>query len=197
MNVLDNVIEMYNYTWPEFNWTESDESKHAIVLIIKDYSEDGEHYKAGDVVLGGTNVDSRTCEVICTKEEFEKRAKERKNWYDYDKQEMVRLPPVGEIVFANAEDKPFKVKILEHIFDGVTNIAACRVIYDSIDLHVGRLSYYQHFCPLDWNKDEGKNKLIDKAVQIMYDNACATKGELIDGVKKLYELGYLKSPEDK
>lgn len=117
------------------------------------------------------------------------------DWYDYEKKEMVSLPPVGEVAITNHSEEQIKVKILEHTNNGVSVIAVCRVIDDNINPNLGRLGYYGHFKPLDWEKDVRKDKLIDKAVQIMYDNACATKGELINGVKRLYDLGYLKFPE--
>lgn len=183
----------------------NDNNQNAIVETIQAWYDDSadKYYEVGEISKGGTAVDRAYCKVICTKEKFEKRVNELKgeykmtNWYDYNNQEMVSLPPIGEIVFTNAGEETFKVKILEHTYNGVSNIAVCRVIDDSINPNLGRLGYYQHFYPLDWNRNEGKNKLIDKAVQIMYDNACATKGELINGVKRLYELGYLKFPEDK
>lgn len=206
MESLDKVISMYNGIWPKFDWDSNDNNKNAIVETIKVWYHDGEdkYHEVGEISKGGTAVDRAYCKVICTKEQFEQRVNQLKgeqtmtNWYDYDNQEMVSLPPVGEIVFADesySSDNIVKVKILEHNYEDGENFCACRKINDGQDL--GYLSYFRDFRPLDWDKDEGKKKLIDEAVQIMYDNACATKGELINGVKRLYELGYLKSPEDK
>lgn len=117
------------------------------------------------------------------------------NWYDYYNHEMVSLPPVGEIVFTNAGEEIFKVKILEHTFNGVSNIAVCRVIDDSINPNLGRLGYYQHFYPLDWNKVELKNKLIFA----VYDNMTLRMADLTlwEKLDILYDQGYLKFPEDK
>jgi hypothetical protein len=42
-----------------------------------------------------------------------------------------------------------------------------------------------------------KKRVVDAATEILYKHACATKGELIDGAKALYDLGYLRLPEQK
>lgn len=117
------------------------------------------------------------------------------NWYDYNNQEMVGLPPVGEIVYnLNPKDEVLKVKILEHTNNGFCNIAVCRVIDTTLDPNLGSLGYYQYFYPLDWNKDELKNKLINA----VYDNMLEMDGlTLWDKLDVLYDHGYLKFPEDK
>lgn len=119
------------------------------------------------------------------------------NWYDYENQEMVSLPPVGEIVFTcNSEDKVLKVKILEHTNNGMCDICVCRVIDERFSPNLGRLGYYQNFFPSDWRKDEGKKELIDKATQIIWQNSNELeKDEARYIAKQLYRLGYLKLPE--
>lgn len=206
MESLDKVIAMYNGIWPEFDWDSNDNNQNAIVETIQTWYHDGEdkYHEVGQISKGGTAVDRAYCKVICTKEQFEQRVKQLKeeismtNWYDYNNQEMVSLPPVGEIVIVITDhsEENLKVKILEYTNNGFCDVAVCQIISD-FDPNLGRLGYYQYFYPLDLKQASEKKKLIDKAVQIMYDNACATKGELINGVKRLYELGYLKSPEDK
>mgnify|MGYP003543609698 CR=1 FL=1 len=126
---------------------------------------------------------------------LDKEEQQMTNWYDYDNQEMVSLPPVGEIVITDHSDENLKVKILEHTFNGVSNIAVCRVISD-FDPNLGRLGYYQNFFPSDWNKNEGKNKLIN----IIFDYTQHRRGEGLtyyDIATELYALGYLKLPEDR
>lgn len=204
MEPLDKVIAMYNGIWPEFDWNSNDNNQNAIVETIQVWYHDGEdkYHEVGQISKGGTAVDRAYCKVICTKEQFEQRVKQLKeekqmtNWYDYNNQEMVSLPPVGEIVFTNIELETIKVKILEHTFNGVSNIAVCRVINDNINPNLGTLGYYQHLYPLDWNKVERKNKLISA----VYDNMTDPEMDgltLWDKLDVLYDYGYLKFPEDK
>lgn len=117
------------------------------------------------------------------------------DWYDYEKKTAITFPPVGSDVVVNTRDvggdfwpANYKVKVIA--IDG--NV----VVYKYQDDYYSDEFYPHVFKPLDWEKDVRKDRLIDKAVQIMYDNACATKGELINGVKRLYDLGYLKFPEE-
>jgi hypothetical protein len=55
------------------------------------------------------------------------------------------------------------------------------------------------FRPLDWNRkaEAEKKRVVDAATEILYKHACATKGELIDGAKALYDAGYLRLPANK
>ena len=116
------------------------------------------------------------------------------DWYDYENKKAITFPPVGSEVIAYTREvsgdfrpKDYQVKVIA--IDG--NV----VIYKFDGEYYS--NGFDAFKPLDWERDVRKDKLIDKAVQIMYDNACATKGELINGVKRLYDLGYLKFPEEK
>ncbi len=202
MDTLDRVILMYNGVWPEFDWDDSEYNQNAIVETIQRWYHDGEdkYYEAGDISKGGTAIDNMYCRVICTKEQFEQRAlelnkeKQMTDWYDYENKKAISFPPVGSEVIVYTREismdfwpDNYQVKVIA--IDGNVVIYKFNGEYYSNGFEV--------FKPLDWEKDVRKDKLIDKAVQIMYDNACATKGELINGVKRLYDLGYLKFPEDK
>lgn len=114
------------------------------------------------------------------------------NWYDYDNQEMVSLPPVGEEVYVNTFNvdgefirEDYKVIVIGYHKDKV-------VFFYNND-------YYSEiadkFRPLDWNKNEGKTKLIDHVSDAIYTRD--TGVSIYDVVVELYELGYLKFPEDK
>lgn len=205
MESLDRVISMYNGIWPEFDWNSNDNNQNAIVETIQVWYHDGEdkYHEVGQISKGGTAIDKEYCKVICTKEQFEQRVNQLKgeqtmtNWYDYNNQEMVSLPPVDtECEWSTTHSSQWgRCQIISHNHLVIYSFSPHGVRYDGLYMFEDKTAL--SFRPLDWNKDEGKNKLIDEAVQIMYDNACATKGELINGVKRLYELGYLKSPEDK
>ena len=118
------------------------------------------------------------------------------DWYDYENKKAIAFPPVGSEVIAYTREismdfRPDNYQVKVIAIDG--NV----VVYKHQDDYYSDKFHPNVFKPLDWEKDVRKDKLIDKAVQIMYDNACATRGELINGVKRLYDLGYLKFPEDK
>lgn len=119
--------------------------------------------------------------------------KQMTDWYDYEKKRAVSLPPVGEIVFADTDEGLIKTKVLEHTNNGVSDIAVCRVINDSHP-NLGKLGYYHRFKPLDWEKDVRKDKLIDTVLMLMLDmGGLSFKAALTE----LYDLGYLKFPEEK
>lgn len=118
------------------------------------------------------------------------------NWYDYNNQEMVSLPPVGEIVFADAGEETFKVKILEHTNNGFYDIAVCRVISD-FDPNLGKLGYYQYFYPLDRNTYIEKRNLIRNVADYIYHSSDISCGDSHAIAHGLNNKGYLKSPEDK
>lgn len=133
---------------------------------------------------------------------LDKEEKQMTNWYDHDNQEMVSLPPVGEIVFANIEIETLKVKILEHTFNGVNNIAVCRVINDNINPNLGTLGYYQNFYPLDWKKKKEKKELVRRSADelVVFNDVLGlklSKTDFRDITEHLYNLGYLKLPESK
>ena len=119
------------------------------------------------------------------------------NWYDYNNQEMVSLPLVGEIVLTNAGEETFKVKILEHTFNGVSNIAVCRVIDDSINPNLGRLGYYQYFYPMDRNTYIEKKNLIRNVADYIYHSSDISRRDSHAIAHGLDNKGYLKFPEDK
>lgn len=137
---------------------------------------------------------------ICTISEFKQLAKELNkekqmtDWYDYENKKAISLPPVGEIVITYSDriDKEFKVKILEHTNNGVSDICVCREINDLCP-NLGGVGYYSRFKPLDWEKDVRKDKLIDTVYNLM----CDMGGDLRNRLDKIYDLGYLKFPEEK
>ncbi len=106
------------------------------------------------------------------------------DWYDYENQKALRLPPVGvEVTYDGS-----KYFVVAHHFSR-NDIVIAAPFKDS-----GNLKYlnWQKFSPLDYlfNKDS----LIKLATDILYENACATRGELVDGAKALFEAGMLVSP---
>ena len=120
--------------------------------------------------------------------------KQMTDWYDYENKKAISLPPVGDIVITYSDriDKEFKVKILEHTNNGVSDICVCRVINDSHP-NLGKLGYYLWFKPLDWEKDVRKDKLIDTVCKLILDmGGLSYKAAFTE----LYDLGYLKFPEE-
>lgn len=120
------------------------------------------------------------------------------NWYDYSNQEMVSLPPVGEIVLTcNSEDKVLKVKILEHTNNGMCDICVCRVIDERFSPNLGTLGYYQYFYPLDRNTYIEKKNLIRNVADYIYHSSDISRGDSHAIAHGLANKGYLKLPEDK
>lgn len=125
------------------------------------------------------------------------------DWYDYEKKEALKLPPVGEIVitYSNHIDKEFKVKILEHTNNGVSDICVCREINDLCP-NLGGVGYYSRFKPLDWEKDVRKRDMITRSANelVVFNDVLGlklSKTDFRDITEHLYDLGYLKFPDDK
>ena len=77
MNLLDKAIEQYQGVWPTFDWESHERNKNALVLVVRlDPNWNLDKVSVGDITLGGTAAEPYYAEVICTKEEFEKRARE-------------------------------------------------------------------------------------------------------------------------
>jgi hypothetical protein len=120
---------------------------------------------------------------------------QEEGWYDYDNQKAIALPPVG-------------VECLTWFDDGKECWQKCKVLalspYEKDHMAVSLVGRYdrklvwsQDFKPLDHNRkaEAEKDALINAATDILYKHACATKGELIDGAKALYDAGYLVLPK--
>jgi hypothetical protein len=117
-------------------------------------------------------------------------------WYDYEQQKAIALPPVGyEVEFKHKTDKIW------------SNRRTCRVIHfygGKAWLHLDGLecSNIYHadsfdFRPLDHatrNADVEHKQFVDYVTNLLYKHCCATKAELRDGAEKLFELGF-KLPE--
>lgn len=76
--VLDKAVIKFCGVWPEFEWKESKQNKHAIVRTIKQWKHDEENrtYRVGNIGKGGTLFDPEYVELVCTKDQFTQRAKE-------------------------------------------------------------------------------------------------------------------------
>ena len=132
---------------------------------------------------------------FCTIEEFEQRKKElkqmSKGWYDYEKQKALALPPIGEKVnTVQTDDMVYG--------QDETN---CEVVAHVEDVAVIRMSYglgcfvKEALQPLDWDKLSTKIKLISEVSTLLYQSGCR-HFDVEKAVDKLYELGYLKLPEN-
>jgi hypothetical protein len=115
---------------------------------------------------------------------------EATEWYDYDNQKAITLPPVATEVIAKVH------KEFNCYFVGKNSLGNL-----VIELANGEFSCFHafqiDFKPFDWNRkaETEKDALIKEATDILYKHACATKGELIDGAKALYDAGYLVLPK--
>lgn len=142
----------------------------------------------------------REDDTLCTKQEFQQRAKElgygaddSESWYDYESQKAIKLPPVGAecLVFLGNN-----FKILNCYFVGMNSIGSL-----VIEMGDGELkSYHNHqvkLKPLDWNrKAEQERKRVVDAV-LGYWNSFDELASYTDCFSKLYDAGFLKLPEQK
>lgn len=114
------------------------------------------------------------------------------NWYDYKKKELISPPPVGTVCeyYNNGFDGGWERCTVVAV-NGVAIAFTCEGEADRIYVRdTFSQSSYKEFRPLDASKEE----LISKATDILYQHACATKGELVDGARALYEAGMLVNP---
>ncbi len=112
-------------------------------------------------------------------------------WYDYDNQKAIALPPLSTpLQWSTNGGRDWHTTSLKYS-DHVVFLTSGYQLYKWEDSNV-------KFRPLDHNRkaEAEKDALIKEATEILYKHACATKGELIDGAKALYEAGYLKLPAE-
>lgn len=108
-------------------------------------------------------------------------------WYDYENQNALALPPIGEIVdVVETPDMVYgygetKCEVVAHVRD-------CAVIQLSFGL--GCFAK-QALRPLDWDKLSKRKHLVSKALDV-FAQGLSDK----DGMLALYDAGYLKSPEE-
>lgn len=139
-------------------------------------------------------------EFVCTKDEFQQRARElgyldaptvkeslTNEWYDYDNQKAIALPPVGTeceafLMDTSYKNAWFKVEVIKNHLD---RECACMRIENR------GLTWCNTFRPLNWNRkaEEKKKRVVDAAMAIAVD-AHMTE----DILGSLYDAGYLKLP---
>lgn len=142
----------------------------------------------------------RAEDTICTKDEFQQRARElgygveeteSDSWYCYETQKALRLPPVGiEVETCNYEQLLYGAGESGEVLAHVENTAVIRMSYG-----------LGCFCedslrPRDWNrKAEAERKRTLKAIRDFWDNKQILK--LDDWFAAAYDAGFLRMPEGK
>ena len=108
---------------------------------------------------------------ICTREEYEQELAKTNNaqWYDYDKQEAISLPPVGvEVLLHNDNELTMSYG---HTLMG----ESCEVLAIVEDAAVlkssfGKVCFIKELLkPLDWNKNKERDEFIDKCISTYYN----------------------------
>ncbi len=125
-------------------------------------------------------------------------------WYDYDNQKAIALPPVGTeceafLMDTSYKNAWFKVEIIKNHFD---RECACMRIENR------GLTWCNTFRPLDHNRkaEAEKNRVVDKLKHDVYLHAInncegismrQSTGETLAAsvIEYLYDAGYLKLPE--
>lgn len=125
---------------------------------------------------------------------------EANSWWDYENDKPLSFPPAGTRCLVSSPDHTSEW--IETFIVGMGEDGSCvfeLMNYGRYDHAYDGWSVPERFRPLDYftrkEADEAKDALINAATDILYKHACATKGELIDGAKALYEAGYLVLPQ--
>lgn len=122
------------------------------------------------------------------------------DWYDYDQQKAIALPPVGvecevyNTALGKSADWEKCIIRLIGTFKCVYDSESCRERIGDID-DIGACL----FRPLDHatrKADIERKRFVDFVTNLLYTHCCATKGELMDGAEEMFKLGF-KLPEDK
>ena len=124
--------------------------------------------------------------IVRTKIELE--VVNSEDWYDYENQKALRLPPVGEKVdgFIGLVFSPFKCTFVGIDSEG-------RIVVEKLDGNLYRYMTNQiNLRPLDWNrKAEAERKRVVDAAQKVCVNFSS------NDLGKLYDAGYLRIPPEK
>lgn len=127
---------------------------------------------------------------------------EANSWWDYENDNPLSFPPAGIRCLVSSPDHTSEW--IETFVVGTGEDGACvfeLMNYGRYDNAYDGWSVPERFRPLDYftrkEVEAEKDALINAATDILYKHACATKGELIDGAKALYEAGYLVLPQKK
>lgn len=125
---------------------------------------------------------------------------EANSWWDYENDKAVAFPPAGTLCLVY--NPTGKGDWLESFIVGTGSDRAC--VFDLMDYPDLANAYDgwldpERFRPLDYfaRKEAEKDALIKEATEILYKHTCATRNELIDGARALYDMGYLKVPSTK
>jgi hypothetical protein len=124
------------------------------------------------------------------------------DWYDYENQRAIKLPPVGEVVlYEDCDDVLSETKILAHHPQDKET-----VWHEAFSTFKDGRGYstdgYQYFRPLDHatRKADIERKRVVRAAALCFHANCMNdySGQpFVDGLSALYDKGYLRMPEDK
>ena len=117
-------------------------------------------------------------------------------WYDYEQQKAITLPPIGvECEVNNGGDSDyFKCKVAAYHAENSRPIIKTK---NSPIYSLTETPDCWKFRPLDHAtraKESERKEFVEFVTDILHKHCCATKGELRDGAEKLFELGF-KLPE--
>lgn len=145
----------------------------------------------------------RAEDTICTREEFQQRARELgygveaaepESWYCYETQKALRLPPAG-----------VECEVFNHEFSPHADWENCKLLFggeflcvytsSSAKERVGRFGSID-FRPLDWNRkaEAERKRVVDAALEFFHETA---EFNVSESFNKLYDAGYLRLPADK
>ncbi len=116
-----------------------------------------------------------------TREEYERELAKTNTvqWYDYDKQESISLPPVGvECEVSNCGNDYIWCKV---VFMGSSLCVVNHKTHNEQHYHLSSVK----FRPLDWNKNNERNEFIDECVRV----TALIDGQAVIAFGDLYDAG--------
>ena len=140
------------------------------------------------------NLNAHCWAPVCTKEEFQQRARELgygaeavepERWYCYETKKALRLPPVGVEVIA-LDDIHAKI---------IGQTASGYLVYQSVETGFCEMACQTtSFKPIDWNRkaEIERERVIDAAFASLTE---FNKAHQV--LRELYDAGFLRMPEDK
>ncbi len=119
------------------------------------------------------------------------------DWYCYETQKAVALPPVGTKCQVLIDNEFTNCTVIHHANNHLSVVAAFK--YPQVKDHdAGHLGWSVNFRPLDWNSKAKaeKKRVVDAAAKkfhasIMHDYSGQP---FLDGLSALYDAGYLRMP---
>ncbi len=108
---------------------------------------------------------------VCTRKEYAQELAKTKNaqWYDYDKQQAISLPPIGVEVLLHNDNEltmSYGYALMGKSCEVLAMVEDAAVLKSSF----GKVCFIKELLkPLDWNKNKERDEFIDKCISTYYN----------------------------